>query len=516
MRHLVQEQLKLKPHPIALGEWGLVFASGLVMGIIPAPVEAWWLAWIALVPLWITVKRTQGNIWRAMRLGFIWGLGYQGIALSWLTGLHPMTWMGLSWWTSITIAVVCWLFVTVYGALIATLWAGWMAWVTIQLPIYSRILAGTAAWTGLEWLWTQSPLWWTPISYTQSPANLVILHLGRLSGPTVIVAALVMVNGCFAESWSTLRHRWRYRSIAIALFITLHLLGWVLYAQPLTADQDTALTIGIVQGNIPTRIKLFKQGLALGKKNYESAYRQLADQGVDAVLTPEGAFPFLWQDQPPLAAAIQEKQVVVWLGSFMPENHRITQSLITVLPDGSVFSRYNKIKLVPLGEYIPFEPLLGQLFGRLTPVSAQMNLGNPNQQFLTPWGPAIAGICFDSVFPQLFQMQAARGGEFILTASNNDPYNTRMMAQHHAHDVMRAIETDRWVARSTNTGYSGVINPHGETLWRSAPQTFVFHAATVYRRQTQTLYVQWGNWFLPSLIGLSLIAGVPSFIQTRK
>lgn len=484
------------------------------MGIIPAPVNAWWLAWIALVPLWISVKRTQGNICLAMRLGLVWGIGYQGTALSWLTGLHPMTWMGLSWWTSISIAVACWLFVTLYGALITALWSGLMAGIAVRLPVYSRILMGTAAWAVLEWVWTQSPLWWTSLSYTQSPANLVILHLGRLSGPTLVTAALVIVNGCLAEGWISLRYRWRYWGAAIALFLGLHLIGFSLYAQPLNADN--ALKIGIIQGNIPTRIKLFKQGIEQGRKNYESGYRQLADQGVDAVLTPEGAFPFLWQQTPPLANAIQEKQVVAWLGSFMPDNHRITQSLITVLPDGRVFSRYNKIKLVPLGEYIPFESLLGKLIGRLSPVNAQMNLGKTNQRFVTPWGPAIAGICFDSAFPQLFQAQAAQGGEFILTASNNDPYNTRMMAQHHAHDVMRAIETDRWVARSTNTGYSGVINPHGQTLWRSPPQAFVIHAATIYRRQTRTLYVSWGNWLLPSLVGLSMIVGIPSFINTRK
>ncbi len=486
------------------------------MGIIPAPINAWWLAWVSLMPLWTYVMRTQGKVRRAMGLGLIWGIGYQGAALSWLTGLHPMTWMGLSWWTSITIAVACWVFVTLYGAVITALWAGFIAWVAPRLPIYSRILTGAVAWAALEWIWTQSPLWWTSLAYTQSPANLVILHLGQLSGPTMITAALVAVNGCLAASWTTIRYRWRYQGAAIALFLGLHLLGWSLYIQPLIADQDNALTIGIIQGNIPTRIKLFKQGIELGQKNYESGYRQLADQGVDAVLTPEGAFPFLWQNQPPLAATIQEKQVVAWLGSFMPDDHRITQSLITVLPDGSIFSRYNKIKLVPLGEYIPFEPLLGRLIGRLSPVSAQMNLGKRNQRFVTPWGPVIAGICFDSAFPQLFQAQAAQGGEFILTASNNDPYNTRMMAQHHAHDVMRAIETDRWAVRSTNTGYSGVINPHGQTLWRSSPQTFVVHAETIYRRQTQTLYVRWGNWLLPSFVGLSIIVGRLSFIQTKK
>ncbi len=486
------------------------------MGIIPAPVNAWWLAWIALVPLWVFVKRTQGRVCLAMRLGLTWGIGYQGTALSWLTGLHPMTWMGMSWWASITIAMSCWLCVTLYGGLMAAFWSGIMAWTTAKLPAHSRILIGTTAWCCLEWVWAQTLLSWTSIAFTQSPANLVILHLGRLSGPTMIAAALVIVNGCLAESWISLRYRWRYHSAAIALFLGIHMLGFSLYNLPLNPESPNALTIGIIQGNIPTRIKLFKQGMEQARKNYEFGYRQLANQGVDAVLTPEGAFPYLWYETPPLADVIKEKQVLAWLGSFMPDGHRFTQSLITILPDGTLSSRYNKIKLVPLGEYIPFEPIFGNLIRRLSPVNAQMNLGKSDQQFSTPWGPAIAGICFDSAFPQLFRTQAAQGGEFILSAANNDPYNTQMLSQHHAHDVMRAIETDRWLVRSTNTGYSAVINPHGQTLWRSQPLVFTTHAAKIYRRQTQTLYVKWGNWFLPSLVGLSMIAGVPSFINTSK
>ncbi|MEO1378245.1 MAG: apolipoprotein N-acyltransferase, partial [Cyanobacteria bacterium J06635_10] len=86
-------------------------------------------------------------------------------------------------------------------------------------------------------------------------------------------------------------------------------------------------------------------------------------------------------------------------------------------------------------------------------------------------------------------------GEFILTASNNDPYSEAMQFQHHAQDIMRAIENDRWAVRATNTGYSAFVNPHGETLWISGHDTYETHAETIYRRQTQTLYVRWGDWF---------------------
>ncbi|MGF1536336.1 MAG: nitrilase-related carbon-nitrogen hydrolase, partial [Elainellaceae cyanobacterium] len=157
-------------------------------------------------------------------------------------------------------------------------------------------------------------------------------------------------------------------------------------------------------------------------------------------------------------------------------------------------------KLVPLGEYIPLQDTLGKLVGRLSPVQSDMLPGSSRQTFMAGFGQAIAGICYESAFPELFRRQAAAGGTLIITASNNDPYPPTMMAQHHAQDLMRAVETDRWALRATNTGYSGVIDPHGHTQWRSEANVYALKLATVAQRSTQTLYVRWGDWLTPLLL----------------
>lgn len=141
--------------------------------------------------------------------------------------------------------------------------------------------------------------------------------------------------------------------------------------------------------------------------------------------------------------------------------------------------------------------------------------GRLDQTLQTPFGQAIAGICYESAFPDLFRNQAATGGQFILTASNNDPYGAAMMAQHHAQDLMRAIETDRWAVRATNTGLSGIVNPHGQTEWLSGFRTYETHAHQIFRRQTQTLYVRWGNWLTPLLLLLAGIASLRSRLNHR-
>lgn len=504
----------------------IVLAAGILMGLTPAPVNLWVLAWVALVPLWVLVRHAQisshDSFPRLFLYGLVWGVGYHGLALSWIRDLHPLMWLGVPWLGSIATVLFAWIFITLWGAVLVAVWASLFGWLCrgsfcSAFAIGFRILVGTALWCALELLWSYGPLYWTSLSFTQSPHNLLILHLGQLSGPMLVTGAIVVFNGLLAEAWM----QWQVRrekgkaqkllGFSLALLAGLHLVGFGLYHQPLTETPGAALNIGIIQGNIPTRTKQFEQGMKLALEHYTQGYETLVNQGVDAVLTPEGAFPWLWlgtarQNQHLFYQAVLQQQVPAWIGTVGMAKAGITQSLFTLTGTGEIFSRYDKIKLVPLGEYIPLRSLLDGLIDRLSPVQATMIPGDPDQQVDTPFGKAIAGICFDSAFSWLFRNQAAAGGEFILTASNNDPYGAAMMTQHHAQDVMRAIETDRWVARATNTGFSSIIDAHGRTQWISGFRTYETHAHTIYRHQTQTLYVRWGDWATPLLVGMAGLA----------
>lgn len=483
---------------------GVAFGSGLLAGLAPAPVNAWPLAWVALAPLWLLTQTRLPKA--AVLMGGVWGIGYHGLALAWITGVHPMTWMGVPWLASLAIALFCWVFITLWGAALVAIWAGVMAWQAHQ-PAWKHITLGIALWCGLEWLWSQSPLWWTSLSYTQSPHNVAILHLGQLSGPLTVTAALVLINGLVAEAWLNMSQRRRYFGLAIGLLIGFHLLGWGLYSRPLGQLPEDALKVGIIQGNIPNEIKLYSEGGRQALEGYTRGYLALADQGVNAVLTPETALPFVWTGSritnSSFYQAILDQGVLAWVGAYGQQDQRLTNSLFTVTGTGQIYSHYDKAKLVPIGEYIPLKNFLGRFVERLSPLEAQLAPGSSNQRFETPFGQAIVGICYESAFPEHFQRQAATGGQFLLSASNNAHYSTTMPAQHHAQDVMRAIETDRWAVRATNTGYSGIVDPHGNTCWLSRINTYEIHAATIYRRQTQTLYVRWGNWMTPLLIVLA-------------
>ncbi len=503
----------LKPNYLGL------LLAGILMGLWPI----WPLAWVSLVPLWWVIHQGAG-LRQSGLSALVWGMGYHGTMLVWVLNLHPLMWLGIPWLGSIAIALFAYTFVTLWGAGIAITWAIGIAALNRAAPLgnVSRVFVGTALWCGVEALWSMGPLYWSSLAITQSPGNLVVVHLARLSGHLTITAAIVAVNGILAVAAVAVRTSKRFGLFpeaaktasqgwlagAISLLIGAHLIGWGLYQQPLQDRLPEALNIGIVQGNIPSREKLTGAGIFQAYELYLDSYHQLVDQGTDVVFTPEGAIPQVSSNHI-FQEAVDETGVPLWLGTFTTtseeEDYHIYQSLVALTPNGIADSQYNKIKLVPLGEYIPLQSVLGDLIERLSPIATTMIPGESRQRFETSWGQAAIGICYDSAYGWIFRQQVAQGGEFILTASNNDPYPPRMMGQHHGQDVIQAISTDRWAARSTNTGLSAVVDPHGRSQWMSEPLTFDTQIATIYRRQTQTLYVRWGAWLVPVLL---LVSGV--------
>ncbi|TAE91730.1 MAG: apolipoprotein N-acyltransferase [Oscillatoriales cyanobacterium] len=565
-KRLKLEKLAVEKSPI-LGR-AIALFGGISMALTTAPFNACPLAWVAFAPLWVLIvsyERPEIEEKQKKILFFpssffllpssffllpssffllpsLWGIGYHGLALSWIMGIHPMTWLGVPWWPSLAIALFCWAFITLWGAALVTLWA-WLFVILnslslliknplltlnspplliknpllnspplqggagggrTQLLALTRVLIGTALWCALESIWSTGSLWWTSLSYTQSPHNLAILHLGQLSGPSAVTAGIVAVNGLIAEAFLEGRgkkeegssatdcvadvtekgegrwKKWVAYILPAGLFLVLHIVGWSLYNRPLIQEAGTGLQIGIIQGNIPNEIKFDSGGWRRALEGYTAGYKQLADKKVDAVLLPETALPFIWTNEYQRSTlsfyqAILQRGVLAWVGGFGQQENSITNSLLAIDRTGEIISRYDKLKLVPLGEYIPFYEILGGIINRLSPLDAHLVHGNSKQLFDTPFGRAIVGICYDSAFAEVFRYQAAQGGEFMLTASNNAHYKPPMLAQHHALDVMRAIETDRWAAID----------------------------ATIYRRQTRTLYVRWGDWLTPLLLVLA-------------
>jgi apolipoprotein N-acyltransferase len=498
----------------------LVF-FGILTGLSPAPFNVWILAWFSLIPLWLVIitarSKSTPPIWLS---ALVWGFGYHGLALFWITGIHPMTWMGVPWLASLSIAIFCWLFISFWGAFLVVTWAILVSKINLILnkknvkPFFKlifRVIIGITIWCILETLWNHTPLWWSSLAYTQSPNNLVILQLGKLSGFNTINTVIIAVNLLFAEAIFNYFYsknkvgRILFLLTPIIISIAAHGVGYWLYLMPINKDNLYPIKVGIIQGNIPNEIKLYPAGWRKAIEGYTNGYQRLIKQNINVVLTPETALPIYWDNisSSSFYRSLIEAKIPAWVGALGKEGNNYTNSLFTLTSTGETFSRYDKSILVPLGEYIPFESILGKIIDRLSPLEAHLQRGKSDQIFNTPFGKAIVGICYESAFSRHFRRQTKAGGEFIITASNNAHYSSTMPSQHHAQDVMRAIENDRWAARATNTGYSAFVDPRGNTLWKSQIDRYTIHSETIYRRTTQTPYVRWGDWLTPTWLLLT-------------
>jgi apolipoprotein N-acyltransferase len=518
-------------------EISLALGSGVLMGITFAPLEMWYLAWIALAPLWYLLyrespqPRSRSRSFDKLLYPLCWGIGCYGVGLSWIFGIHPMTWMGVPEDTSFRIAVFCLTFITLWGASLVVLWSIATQFIESKTKLnpWTRIIFATACWCGVESLYSLSDLWWPSLALTQSPHNLSILHLGQLSGPNTVSGSIVLINGLIAEAYlaferyrhakpkERIRQAAPYFNGAIGTIIILHLIGWTLANRPLIEPIESALKIGIIQGNIGNEIKLYRSGHEIAIENYTQGYLSLAEQHVDAIVTPETALPFTESQikRTLFYQAILDKKIPAFVGGFGESNRGFTNSLMTISGEGKVLSHYDKWKLVPLGEYIPFGEYLSPFISRLSPLKSQLVAGKFAPSTMTPFGNAIFGICYDSAYAEHFRRQA-QNGNLIITASNDAHYSAAMPAQHHAQDVMRAIETDRWAVRASNTGYSAIVNPHGHTEWISELNQFTTHAHQVYRQSTQTPYVRFGDWLTPLLLAVGGILFFSPKMRARK
>lgn len=223
----------------------------------------------------------------------------------------------------------------------------------------------------------------------------------------------------------------------------------------------------------------------------------------DVVLWPESPAPFA-EEQPEFRSAVgalartMDAPVIVGnLGTDRagqrgtPETTAIYNSASFVRPDGEFAGRYDKMHLVPFGEYTPFKRLFF-FAGHLLDEVGTFQPGKERRVF----GPFGVFICYESIFGDEVRQFTKLGASVLVNLSNDAWYGDSGAPWQHLNMVrMRAIENHRWILRATNTGVTAAIDPHGRVV-AAAPR----HLRTAIRvpfffEHDQTFYVRHGDWF---------------------
>jgi apolipoprotein N-acyltransferase len=234
----------------------------------------------------------------------------------------------------------------------------------------------------------------------------------------------------------------------------------------------------------------------------------------DLTVWPESPAPFVEEDarfQQALKSITQEAHAPLVVGSigadYFEDDHawRYYNSALVMGADGAFVGRYDKIHLVPFGEFVPFRGLL--FFARkLTGSVSEFSRGDQRKVFLLNGRRYGVFICYESVFADEVRQFAQRGAEVLVNLSDDGWYGDTSAAWQHLNMVrMRAIENRRWILRDTNNGVTAVIDPYGRVR-QSIPRHLVDALSAQYGfRSDITFYTAYGDVFAWGCVLLSFV-----------
>ena len=450
-----------------------------------------WLAPVALAPLMIAAAR-ESRKWRRFLLGYVAGAAYWFCVCNWIQ-LTIQTHGGMS-------SASAW-FVFVLFSLAKALQTGAFAMLAGWTMRTKSAIPATAA-------------LWVVIEYTHGPLGFAWLDLGNAGISMELPMRIAPIAGVWglsfffaslaAEIANLILKRPGVPGFGVALIPLLLLLP------RLPEKQFTAQKATLVQPNIDEAERWSGQSFAALLKRMKEL--SAPTQPTSLLIWPEAPAPF-YNDDPVFmdyAESIAREDHEYFLMGLVARDASgaIFNSAVTISPDGKILTRYDKINLVPFGEFIPWP--LGPIAFRITNEAGDFQSGT--RQVISPAdGHKLATfICYESVFPRFISRFVQQGAEILVNPSNDGWFGKTAARFQHLEIVrMRAAENARWILRDTNDGISAAIDPAGRL--RQQLEQYRETAGVMgfsYSKQ-MTVYTRFGDWFV--LVSL-LLAGAGVFI----
>jgi len=323
-------------------------------------------------------------------------------------------------------------------------------------------------------------------------------------------------------------------TLTIAMALALTFGSWRIHELSTRAPQG-AMNVAMVQGDIPQSLKWNPRFLETSFEIYRAQSEGAAQQGADLIVWPEAAATFFFQpdDRYPAHfaedAAYRQRLLELAARTHVPilfgapalgvEYNRVGfyNRAYLVSSTGKIAGWYDKIQLVPFGEYVPLRSLLGGLVNRVVVGFGDLFAGR-QQTLLEVHGARLAVlICYESIFPNLTRNAVKRGADILMNITNDAwygkssaPYQLLAMA------AMRSVETKAPMVRVANTGISAVIQPDGTITARTSLFKRGTETEHVYWRQRKTLYTQVGDVFAEACFALTLVALAAAIVRSRS
>ncbi|MCF8053956.1 MAG: apolipoprotein N-acyltransferase [Deltaproteobacteria bacterium] len=500
-------------HPYSLAAF-----SGVLFALSFPTYSIFISAWIFLVPLLFALPEKSSQ--DAARLGFVAGfLGNLGVVYWVVHSVH--VYGNVPLFFSIIVMLVLVTYLAFYFSAFAVIASHFLVFPHL-LPF---VLA--FAWVLLEYakglLFTGFP--WENLGYSQMPM-LPLVQIADIGGVYVVSFLVVFAN---SSLFLALAYVGRKMIKCIYTLLALLLIAGTLaygsfqlnyFHDVVDLRMDNGIPVALLQGNIPQDIKWEPSQQEHTIQRYRSlATKANISKGI--IVFPEAAMPFLLDRQEDYKAIITEvmRSSASWgiVGSLALQSETplsVSNSAFVISPAGKITERYDKVHLVPFGEYVPrWVPFVQKLVAGIGDIQ-------PGTDFrAVQVGNIAAGIliCYETIFPAIAR-EYVLGGATLLVSITNDGWfgNTSAPFQHMNMATMRAIESRRFLLRVANTGISAIVSPTGKILAKTEVFETALLVGNIVPLTKTSIYSRHGDWFVFfCLLGISL-AWIAKLIYLRS
>ena len=475
-----------------LGQAALLVGSALVLAL-AFPRTSWEVAgWFALVPLLVTAIGTPPRV--AFGWGWLYGLAFFLVLLRWLDytfrTYSAIPWP-LTWGPLFLLAAWCGLYVAAVSGLVSLIARRWSP--------ACALATAPCLWVGGEWLRGHllGGFPWGTLGYSQY-LRLPVIQIAELGGVHAVSFVLVAVNAALAGALVLGRGRaLTGLGLAAALLATVLTFGLVRLRE---APRPAEAHIALMQPAIEQPLKWDPEHAAVVLKIYLELTRQAGAARPDLIVWPETASPTVLRRDPgllrTLAALSGELQAPLLIGSVDVLDGappRLSNAAFLVTERGIV-GRYDKIHLVPFGEYVPLSGVIGFVRGWAEFI-AELEPGTRAVVFAGPPAPFGIVICYEGIFPDLFREFVNNGARVMVNMTNDGWFGrTSGPEQHLTMYPFRAVEHRIAVVRAANTGVSAFIAPSGQIVRHLGLFERGVLIDRVPLRHGRTLFTRLGDW----------------------
>jgi apolipoprotein N-acyltransferase len=473
------------------------------------------LAWIAFVPLLLSLWEKSPR--KAFTAGYIFGLVYFFGTLYWIY-YSINHYGGVSFLSSLAIVVLLCLYLGLYPALFSFLFVK-----VIRRTKLPALFIAPVLWVVLEfarsYAFTGFP--WASIGYSQD-RFLHMIQIADITGIYGISFLVLAVNGAIADVF-LLRKRISdmplfpisYTVVGLVLLL-LVIAGSFGYSHWRLSQErpGNTIRISLVQGDIEQDKKWEPSYQNEVLVTYFDLSRKALASSPQMIVWPETALPFIFDynetNTKKLTAFQQGLGTDLLFGTILVKEQSAGKTLLSnsaVLLDkeGKNIYEYDKIHLVPFGEYVPLKSVLFFIDKLVTGIGDYVP-GKRYERAETRFGSFGTLICYEIIFPGLVRKFYTKGGDFMVNITNDAWFGkTSGPYQHFSMAVFRAIENRKPVVRCANTGISGFIDSSGRVLARTPLFQRLVLPGTVTTDETLTFYTKYGDLFSYLCIVMSIV-----------